>query len=416
MSILRPVAAATFAIFLAATATRAEIMVSAPAGTQMPSAEAAIADAVSCVAAVLAYQVRDAELTCTRVIAALPDEPLGYKFRGLSYLLAHRFDKAEPDFKAAVRLKPEDSENHAGLAQALSGQGRYAESIPGFDRALAIAPEDVRFLAARCWARAGEGRDLSKALADCNRAVDLAPELAAPRANRGMVRLKQQNWPAAIQDYTRALDSDPFLPTALFGRGYAHAHVQNMELARADIVAARRLDPSIDVLFIRMGVLPESCRAAESACPLPQELRPNVSDQPVVMVSYRNPQPDDHKDMDSTLRKIALGRMEAMLERTAELLETRMRADLYLGLSYETPSEAVKHVVRLQQEFRAQQAEACGKSLVTGPTCRAPNFHPSATMADDPFALRWEIEHTMNEVQPFWQSVCRARQARCILE
>jgi Flp pilus assembly protein TadD len=416
MSILRPVAAAAFALVLVAPAARAEILVSAPAGTQLPAGEAVIADAVSCVAAVLAYQVRDAEQICTRVIAALPDEPLGYKFRGLSYLLAHRFDKAEPDFRDAARLEPEDAENQAGLAQALSGQGRYAEAIPGFDRAIAIAPEDVRFLAARCWARAGEGHDLNRALADCNRAVDLAPELAAPRANRGMVRLKQQNWRAAIQDYTRALDSDPLLPTALFGRGYAYAHTQEMALARADIVAARQLDPSIDALFIRMSVLPESCRVAEGACPLPQELRPGTSDQPVMMVSYRNPQPDDREDMDSTLRKIALGRMEAMLERTAELLETRMRADLYLGLSYETRSDAIRYVVRLQQEFRAQQAQACGSGLVQGAVCRAPNFHPSATMADDLFALRWEIEHTMNAVQPFWQSVCRARQAHCILE
>jgi len=416
MPFSRPVAAAAIAMILAATAAHAEILVSSPAETQTSAGEAVIADAVSCVAAVLAYQVRDAEQICTRVIAALPDEPLGYKFRGLSYLLAHRFDRAEPDFRAAARLEPGDAENHAGHAQAFSGQGRYAEAIPGFDRALAIAPDDVRFLAARCWARAGEGSDLNRALADCNRAVDLAPELAAPRANRGMVRLKQQNWRAAIQDYSRALDSDPLLPTALFGRGYAHARLNDMALARADIVVARQLDQNIDALFVRMGVLPESCRATEGACPLPQELRPGSSDQPVVMVSYLPGQPESREDMDSTIRRIALGRMQTMLERTAELLETRMRADLYMGLSHETPSEAVRYVVRLQQEFRAQQAQACGSGLVAGAACRTPNFHPSATMADDPLALRWEIEHTMNAVQPFWQSVCRVRQARCIME
>ncbi len=412
----KPLAAAGLALFLGAATAQAQMLVSAPNGQAMV-AETALADAVNCVGAVLAYQVGDAEAICTRVIAALPGEPLGYKFRGLAYLLAHRFDRAEPDFEAAVRLAPEDAENQAGYGQALSGQGRYGEALAPFDRALALAPDDVRFLAARCWARAGEGSDLDRALADCNRAVDSAPQLPAARANRGLVRLKQQNWRAAVQDYTRALDNDPDLPTALFGRGYAWARLDDMPRARADIGAARRLDPSIDALFIRVGVLPGSCRKPEGECPLPQELRaPDGSTAQVMMVSYQPALPDGAGDMDLTIRTIALGRIEAMLARTAELLGRRMRADLYREHAYAAPDEAVRQIVRLQQEFRTQQAAACDGGLVGGRACRAPDFHPSASMADDTFALRWEVEHTLDAVHPFWLAVCRAKEARCIME
>ena len=420
MSNFKPLAAAGFALFLTAGAARAEILVSS-SGNQPLAAESALADAVNCVGAVLAYAVRDAEAICTRVITALPEEALGYKFRGLAYLLAHRFDKAEPDFREAVRLAPDDAENQAGYAQALSGQGRYGDAVPGFDRALALMPEDVRFLAARCWALAGDGRDLNRALADCNRAVDLAPELAGPRANRGMVRLKQQNWRAAVQDYTRALDTDPAMPAALFGRGYAHARLDDMTRAQADIGAARRMDPRIDALFIRVGVLPGSCRKPEGECPLPKALRaPDGSEVPVVMVSYQpasaSGRADGMADMDLTIRRIALGRIETMLARTAELLGRRMRADLYMEHAYAAPDEAVRQVVRLQQEFRSQQLIACDGGVVSGNACRAPNFHPSASMAENAFALRWEVEHTMDAVRPFWQAVCRAKQARCIME
>lgn len=418
MSIIRPIIATGFALVLCAAAARADIPVTTARSADDALAEEVIAEAVNCVGAVLAYQVDMAEAICTRVITALPDEALGYKFRGLAYLLAHRFDRAEPDFREAVRLAPEDPENQAGYGQALSGLGRYGESIVSFDRALALAPDDVRFLAARCWARAGEGHDLAGALTDCNRAVDLAPTLAGPRANRGLVRLKQQNWRAAIQDYTRALDLDALMPSALFGRGYAYARLADMDQARADIGAARRLDPSIDALFVRVGVLPFTCRTPGAACPLPQELRtPQASGQPGLMVSYRaSPELDTFTDMDATIRTVALGRMQAMLERSAGFLGTRLRPDLRLSWDVTAPGEALRQLVRLQQEFRSQQTLACDGGVVSGEVCRMPAFHPSSTLVDAPFALRQEVEHTMNAIQPFWRSVCEAKQGRCVLE
>src|ERR1700759_776408 len=58
----------------------------------------AMQDAFACVAAVLAYRPREAEISCSGLILAAPQEALGYKFRGLAFLLEQRFDKAEEDF------------------------------------------------------------------------------------------------------------------------------------------------------------------------------------------------------------------------------------------------------------------------------------------------------------------------------
>lgn len=418
MSMPARLCAISLAALVAATPAGAAIPVAAM--ENMPAApERVIADSINCIAAVLAYRTVEAENICTRVIAAMPDEALGYKFRGLAHLLEHRFDRAEPDFARAVKIAPDDAENQAGYAQSLSGQGRFAAALPYFDAALELAPNDIRFLAARCWARAGLGGDeiLDKALLDCNRAADLAPGYPTARLNRGLVRLKQQNWRAAIQDYTRALDTGGELPSALFGRGYAWLQLQDEAQAAADIRAARKSDPSIDQLFIRVGVLPASCREPQGECPLPPALRPASPERPMVMVSFSPNRSNDYTDdIDFTVRSIALGRMDAMLTRTAELLGTSMPTSFSPPWENSSPLGAVQHVTRLQFEFRRQQKLACSGGIVSGRPCQEPNFHPSSTMADDPLALRWEIDHTMDAVHPFWLAVCQAQKGRCIIE
>jgi Flp pilus assembly protein TadD len=418
MSMLARLRTISLGLLVAAAPASAAIPVAAV--DSVPAApEQVIADSINCVAAVLAYRTVEAENICTRVIAAMPDEALGYKFRGLAHLLQHRFDKAEPDFARAVKIAPDDAENQAGYAQSLSGQGRFAAAIPHFDEALALAPDDIRFLAARCWARAGLGGDeiLDKALLDCNRAADLAPGYPTARLNRGLVRLKQQNWHAAIQDFTRALDTGGELPSALFGRGYAWLQLKDEMQAGADIRAARKSDPTIDQLFIRVGVLPASCREPDGECPLPPALRPASPERPMVMVSFSPNRSGDHSDdIDFTIRSIALGRMDAMLTRTAELLGTTIPASFSPPWEDASPLGAVQHVTRLQFEFRRQQKLACGANLVSGKPCREPNFHPSSTMADDPLALRWEMDHTMDAVHPFWLAVCQARKGSCVIE
>lgn len=230
-------------------------------------------DAFICVASVMAYKPTDAELVCGRLIAALPNEAMGYKFRGLAYLLEQRFEKAEEDFHAAVRLDPSDPENQAGYGQSMAGQGRYAQAIPRFEAALRLEPNDIRYLAASCWARAGEGANLELALRDCNRALQISPQFVTALQNRGMVRLKQKKWRDAIQDYSDALAQDGDRPTALFGRGFAYLQSGDSAKARIDIQMARKIDPQIDDLYILQNVLPASCRDATRACPLPDDLR-----------------------------------------------------------------------------------------------------------------------------------------------
>lgn len=372
---------------------------------------AAMQDAFVCVAAALAYRPAEAEPACTSLIAAVPDEVLGYKFRGLAYLLEQRFEKAEEDFHVAVRLDPKDSENQAGYGQAMAGQGRFAQAIPRFEAALRLAPRDVRYLAASCWARAGEGNHLDLALRDCNRALQIAPGFATALQNRGLVRLKQSSWRAAIQDYTAALTGKGDRPTALFGRGLARLKTDELQSARADIQAARRIDPQIDDLYILQKVLPASCRDASASCPLPTDLRnPRPSQSPPLWaVSYR-PSPTGqtpvYEDMDETLRVIELARLDAMLERTAMLMGVTTGAGFDIGWQDAELKDAARHLSRIRQEYQYQQGLACQRKLLGGTLCQRVIFDGALTFIDSSAELRREIGKTMTQVLPFWRAMC----------
>src|SRR5690242_7564617 len=115
--------------------------------------EEALLQTLTCVVSVIAVQLPLAERECERAIALSPQDPLGYKYRGIAYLLEHRFERAEADLKKAAKLDPHDADSKAGYAQALSGQGKFSEAVAGFDAALNLAPKDVRYLSSRCWAR-----------------------------------------------------------------------------------------------------------------------------------------------------------------------------------------------------------------------------------------------------------------------
>jgi tetratricopeptide (TPR) repeat protein len=416
-SLLRRLTLTCGLLALAAIPVLAGIPISVQPGKQGATMDekalnSAMQDAFTCVADVLAYRPGEAEAPCSGLIAAAPEEALGYKFRGLAYLLEHRFDKAEEDFHAAVRLAPKDPENQAGYAQSMAGQGRYAEAIPRFEAALRIAPRDIRYLAASCWARAGEGSHLDLALRDCNKALQISPQFATALQNRGLVRLKQKNWRTAIQDYSRALVNDGDRPTALFGRGFANLQIGEKDSAKIDIQAARRISPEIDDLYILQKVLPASCRDASGACPLPDDLRqPSPSTRPLLMVSHQETHrynPSGFKELDETIRTIELGRLDAMLDRTATLLGVKMAPTFSIGWQDAELPEAKRHLTEVRVEYQYQQRLACTRKLIGGDLCKTPIYGTAIPFITDSPSLRREIDHTVDFVQPFWHAVCLA--------
>jgi len=80
--------------------------------------------------------------------------------------------------------------------------------------------------------------ELQVALADCNEALRLKPDVAATLDSRGLTYLKMGQWDSAIDDYSSALRFDPKLASSLYGRGLAKLKKGDVTGGNADIAAA----------------------------------------------------------------------------------------------------------------------------------------------------------------------------------
>ena len=98
------------------------------------------------------------------------------------------------------------------------------------------------------WSNRGNSRvsqnNLEGAIADFNKASELAPNAPDPYINRGTALEGLGKWEEAIADYNRALALDPKDPLALNNRGNAETGLGQWEQAIADFKQAADLAPN----------------------------------------------------------------------------------------------------------------------------------------------------------------------------
>jgi tetratricopeptide (TPR) repeat protein len=101
---------------------------------------------------------------------------------------------------------------------------------------------------------------LNRAIADCDRAVQLQPNEPTPLANRGAAYLRSQNYSRAVADYDAAIklfagkQPDRAAET-LYGRGIAYSRLEKPDLAAGDFRQAAALDPSIEGKMRKIGLV-----------------------------------------------------------------------------------------------------------------------------------------------------------------
>jgi tetratricopeptide (TPR) repeat protein len=105
-----------------------------------------------------------------------------------------------------------------------------------------------------CYDQAMWNLTLDKALADCDKAVALAPRSAAIQDSRAFVLLRLGRTDEAITVYDAALKLNPLQADSLFGRGVALLRKGKLKEGQADLALARRLSSLIDVTFATYGV------------------------------------------------------------------------------------------------------------------------------------------------------------------
>ncbi len=171
--------------------------------------------------------------------------------------------KAKADLDAAGRLASPDGRARLRAARAYESFAAYDEAIAQYDAQLAAdakGPLAAATLNERCWARAIIKQELDKALADCNAALRLTPQIANFLDSRALVHVRRGELDQAIADYDAAIRLQPKTALTLYARGLAKLSKGLKASGEADIAAAAAaaIEPKIADRAKRIGILADA--------------------------------------------------------------------------------------------------------------------------------------------------------------
>ncbi|HUI67044.1 MAG TPA: tetratricopeptide repeat protein [Nitrospirota bacterium] len=151
----------------------------------------------------------------------------GYEARG--YL-----DLAAENYRAAIKLKPDDEMAHNNLGNAYLNQGRLGEAIEEFHTAAQLNPEAPLTHDNLGYVYFKQGRP-DEAIKEYQTAIKLAPGVAEIHNNLGYVYFTQGRFDDAAGEYRTALKLKPDFPAAL----------DNMQLLRQAMSQKRRRERTV---------------------------------------------------------------------------------------------------------------------------------------------------------------------------
>ena len=125
-------------------------------------------------------------------------------------------------------------------------------AIADCSKAIEVAPALAVAWTQRAAAREEKG-DLDGAIADTTKAIELDPRSIAAWVIRGRVRSQEHDWAGAIADEGRAIELAPRDAVAWANRGRARSDKGDLDGALADLTKAIELDASFGWFFVNRG-------------------------------------------------------------------------------------------------------------------------------------------------------------------
>jgi predicted TPR repeat methyltransferase len=198
---------------------------SAPDGASSPR-ELGLADAMAYAQSLQKDNRLDAaEELYRRILAAAPDYPDAWHFRGVVAFQLGRLDEAETMIRRAVELAPAYSDAHNNLGNVLQHQKRSEEAVTCYERAIALQPD-----LADAYNNLGNALQQQKrydeAVVFYEKAIALRPDMADAHLNLGKALEALDQMPQALTAYRQAVMLRPFhfdsyrrLGAALYGWG-----------------------------------------------------------------------------------------------------------------------------------------------------------------------------------------------------
>lgn len=149
-----------------------------------------------------------------------------------------RYVDALAAYAGAIAAAPEDVGVLAQRAQLFAVLGQADLAALDYRAAVKLKPEDAGLQVNLCLNLALANHDLDGALAACEAAVKLEPTNYEALSARGYVQLRRGAWAEAEKDFLAALALNPASPNEMFGHGLAVIKLGRAQEGRDEIASA----------------------------------------------------------------------------------------------------------------------------------------------------------------------------------
>ena len=185
------------------------------------------------------------------ILAENPTITTAYLGIGDIYVSQKDYQKAEPAFRRAARLKPQSFRAQYGHGLALQMLHRFAEAVRAFKRAIVIDPNsDHAYLGIATTFL--QLNDPEQALAYAERAVELDPTSGAAHTNLGAIYEIVGRNPEAIFEYLEAIELMGNRPRLMMNLINIQAEERRYQEAVNTAGTLVKIEPSAHA-FERMG-------------------------------------------------------------------------------------------------------------------------------------------------------------------
>ena len=169
-----------------------------------------------------------------------------YQELGFNKISENNYDGAIKDLNKYLNkltgINSQDSNAYYLRGYAKSKLGNYKEAIADQNKAIELAPHDARLYTERGFAKYQLG-DYKLAIVDFNKAIERKPGYANNYEYSGNANSYLGNYKEAIADYNKAIEINPQFANAYSNRGYAKSKLGNYKGSIIDYSKAIEINP-----------------------------------------------------------------------------------------------------------------------------------------------------------------------------
>ena len=200
-----------------------------------------------------AMAILDAAIAASRAVLRLrPNYTDAHKRLGQALAEQGKLDEAITEYREALRLEPDSAGSYFNLAKVLHSQGKKDDAIAACRAALRLEPDFAPTHNGLAAVLAEQGK-LDEALTELREAIRLAPDLSDARNNLAGVLFKQGKLDEAITEFREALRLKPDSAGTHANLGAALGMQGKLDEAIAEFREATRLKPDDHKLHNGLG-------------------------------------------------------------------------------------------------------------------------------------------------------------------